>query len=145
THLTELIPFQMHNRLWRPFSTKGYGRLRRSQRFVPAYGIIASREAFSRLSLAEQLAMALESQLRTEGKTTFFTRFHITGKNKGIIKGQVGRWPIVIKLPFNDSAVAGAERNYQFLEQVEPTRKLWGFVPQALARGEVQSVRYYAE
>lgn len=146
THLAELIPFQMRSHLWRPLKFQGYDWLRRSQRFVPAYGIIASREASSRLSLAEQLAMALESQLvGTEGKAAFFTRFRITGKSKGIINGQVGRWPMVIKLPFNDSAVAGAERNYQFLEQAEQIGKLRVFVPRALARGEIQGVRYYAE
>ncbi|ADE16277.1 Methyltransferase type 11 [Nitrosococcus halophilus Nc 4] len=145
THLAELIPLQIDKRLWQPPKLQGHQQFRRHSHFVPAYGIIASPQGSTGLSLAEQVAAAIESQLDLEEKSVSFTHFYTTGKGKGVISGCAGHRPMVVKLPFNASAAAGAERNHRFLKQAEQMGTLRELTPQALAAGEVQGVSYYAE
>ncbi|ADJ28629.1 methyltransferase domain-containing protein [Nitrosococcus watsonii] len=145
THLAELIPLRTEKGLWRPPGSQGLNRIRRSRHFVPAYGIVASPQAPTGLSLAEKIAAAIESQLGFKERSVFFTHFYTTGKAKGVIKGHAGDCPIVVKLPFNDSVIADAKNNHRFLQQAAQMEKLRELLPQALAAGKIQGMPYYVE
>ncbi|WP_256998754.1 methyltransferase domain-containing protein [Nitrosococcus oceani] len=145
THLAELLPLQTDKHLWQPPGSQGFDHIRRSRNFVPAYGIIASPRVPTGLSLAEKIAAAIESQLSLDGNSVSFAHFHTTGKGKGVISGHTKHGPIIVKLPFNNSAIAGAERNHQFLQQVASMGKVRELLPRALAAGKIQGVPYYVE
>jgi ubiquinone/menaquinone biosynthesis C-methylase UbiE/aminoglycoside phosphotransferase (APT) family kinase protein len=145
TRLAELIPFKSCGDLWKQRKQHGRDRIRRSETFVPAFGIIASKGAPRIPSVIERIASEIESQLQSGTGTAEFHRFWVTSKAKGIVAGQIGDYEVVVKLPFNDSATAAAERNYQFLQKAGQMAGLQRVTPRPVAKGEVQGVRYYAE
>ncbi len=145
TQLAELLPLQTENQLWQPPAARGRNRIKRNRYFVPAYGVIASRDPTQRLSLAEILETELRSQLDVNVGSIRFRRFKVTDKSKGIIDVETDGRSLVVKVPFNDAIAARADRNYRFLEQAREQSALSNLVPQPLARGEIRGIKYYAE
>ncbi|HEX5352509.1 MAG TPA: methyltransferase domain-containing protein [Rhodanobacteraceae bacterium] len=145
TELAELIPFRTHDARWRPVKPDGRERIKRGRHFVPAYGFVGTKAVPDRPSLAERLAASMESQLTAEPGTMRFKRFRVTETDKGIIDAEVEGRQVVVKLSFNATAEASAARNYQVLQQASEWPALRQHVPRAIATGDIQGLRYYAE
>ncbi|HEX5352506.1 MAG TPA: phosphotransferase [Rhodanobacteraceae bacterium] len=142
---TELIPFGVRGQTWRVAPSRGLHRIRRNRHFVPAYAIIASNTAPARASIAEEIARGIEGALHANPDSSTFSAFRITGKNKGIVSGEIGDRSIIVKVAFDEAAESGNRRNYQFLERAQQIPELRDLVPRPVATGSVRGVRYYAE
>lgn len=148
SHLAETRPLETDKAIWqadksaKPESLKA--ALKRNKFFVPAYGIVASQSDAPSISLVERIAENIQSQMQSKSKLVLST-CQVTAKDKGVLLGNLDGEPIVVKIPFSDSATSG-EASHAAI--VNGLLKLPGFsaiVPAPLARGEIQNLRYYVE
>lgn len=146
THLAEVIPLWTSGKLWQKSKPSSLRRAIRNNRYlVPYYGIVAAKHAKVSSSLAERIAGEIEKQVSNGLLRLSLNAFHVTAKDKAVMLGTLGDWPVVVKVPLNESAANGERRNHECLHDLEKDVSLRGFIPRPVASGSLQRIAYYVE
>lgn len=147
THLSEIVPLQTASDvIWQRHRQQAFrDRVKRSDYFVPAYGVIGAGEANTANPFLTRIAAEIGQRLPGQDSSVQIESFHVTGKEKAVMRGTVGGQPVMINIPCNAAALAAQERHYAFLERALGLPDLAGVVPRPMVRGRLQNASYYVE
>lgn len=148
SHLAEARPLETDKAIWQSDIGEKTGglkdALKHNKFFVPAYGIIASQSNASSVSLIERIAENIQSQVKTKGKLVL-TTCRVTAKDKGVLLGNLDGQPIVVKIPFSESAARGEARHSALITSLVELPGFSSILPVPLTSGEIQNLRYHVE
>ena len=119
TFLTEMYPAEINIKNWKPCEEKNIkDKIRSNKYFVPAYGIIASLDNNKKTRLQDKLFNAILNKLGNKADHSLLAlkSYSISGKEKLIIKARINDNNLIIKIPFNKTALESLERNKILLE-----------------------------
>lgn len=146
--LKEIIPFDFSDRGWRTDDSAGVLKAkRRHKNHVPAYGIIAgSAPALGQQSLFDRLIEHIFLHNEKPGAADLsFTRFLVTGAEKGVIFAEAGDDQYVIKLPYSETCFDGEVTNAAILKYLHEVKDIPVDVPVPIQSGHYQKLPYFVE
>lgn len=146
THLKEIVPLKTENDdFWSsPKSDALMDRIKHSSHFIPAYGVISTNSTKASNTLLRRVVAAVQEAMPA-GATISIADFHVTGKEKAVLKGHAGTRPIVIAIPCNSASEASVARHYRLIGHARGLTALASLVPEPLASGRKQNVPYFVE
>jgi len=115
-------------------------RLKRSQTFVPAYGILAAMEEPGP-SIWDRILQQVPRDLESESSVSV-TDLLVTGKDKAVALASCNGRRIVVKIPLNESSQTAEENNWRILRALASRTPL---IPHALAKGSLSHCSYFVE
>lgn len=147
--LEEIFPVDANIPKWRPSKpSRMKARIKRNKYFVPEFGILANVSKAAQSSLQERLFAQIEHAIAEhfKGASLYITEYFVTGKDKGVMKGFIGKQAIVIKLPFNKTSFASERQNAAMLLHVNGHYESeLSFCPRNLLQGSIQNQPYFVE
>ena len=147
TNLTEIIPLRTGNGdFWRrPQMESLQDKIKRSDHFVPAHGIIASIEVRQPNALLRRIVSAINGALSPDATPLMLHSCRITAKEKAVFTAMAGSNPAIVSIACNAAAAAAQARHYGFLERATRFDGLAAMVPAPLTRGRVQNIPFTVE
>lgn len=141
--LNEIYPAENNDSSWQKEKIKGLKKvIKNNKYFIPAYGIIASGEKKSAHKLYDGILSEIEKKINSgssEKLTTF--RYIVTKKEKLVIKARIENKNIIIKIPFNKSAIKSENNNQTLLEKTRGLK----ISPDLITKVSVDGLTGYVE
>lgn len=146
--LKEIIPLDFGDRGWRTDDRAGVLKAkRRHKNHVPAYGIVAgSASALEQPSFFDRLIEHISLNNEKLGAADLgFTRFLVTGSEKGVIFAEAGNDHYVIKLPYSETSLDGEVTNAAILKYLLKVKDIPVNLPNPIQSGHYQQLPYFVE
>ena len=143
--LAEIVPTTTSQPVWTaPRSSSFSERLRRSERFVPAFGMAGRRGAGRVDPLISRLLAEISKRVPELASPTIQT-CTITRGERIVLRVRARDAALILKIPVAAFAIASEDRNAHTLAGFAANGMLDGLVPRSLAYGVHQAVSYYVE
>lgn len=145
SHLRRILPFgKSFDRWTAPTAHDSLSqRIRSHPQFVPALGVIASRDATADRPLGERLLAAMAATIASP--TLRLRAIRVSGKEKTVLELESARGPLIAKLPNSAAALASEARQAAWLDAAISRPRLAALVPRALGSGSLQGLTYFLE
>lgn len=144
SHLRRILPYGNAFARWTTPGANGSlsQRIRSHPQFVPALGVIASRDASADRPLGERLLGAMAA---TVGSPTLRLRaIRVSGKEKTVLELESAQGPLIAKLPNSAADLVSETRQAAWLEAAA-SQPIAALVPRALGSGSLQGLAYFLE
>lgn len=146
--LKEIFPVEANIPEWIPLPPSNFKeKIKRSKYFVPSYGIVSSSSKKPHQRLQGLLFKQIEKDFakRFNNAPITLRDYFISGRDKGVIVGLIGKQPIVIKILFNSSATFLEQQNFIMLQYINSFTKKLAYCPESLTHGEFNGLCYFVE
>ena len=148
SHLAEIIPFDFNAGRWkRPQASNLKERIKRSKRFIPAYGIVGSKSRTAmHATLLDRVVLEIEDRMGLPRSSMRFSSLKVTGRAKAIMRATLADREVFLRIALNEAAVANERANHSALITIARLdRPVAHKAPTPLLCGAHQNVPYYVE
>jgi ubiquinone/menaquinone biosynthesis C-methylase UbiE len=144
--LAEIIPADTPRSFWAPSPPPSWkDKLKRSRYFVPAYGIVGSKNRAARASMLDRMLAKIAESLAVEPSEITLSWLRVSEKDKTILSLKCAGRGAIAKIPFAENTLAGEEHQWHVLKRLPSIPGVAALAPAPLAHGSFQDLTYYVE